>query len=224
MCIRDRLAGEYLDETGDSKEAQAWLNGYFHKLTGIIGENSVDPYAVIGGRIVAANPWQGGTGFDFQQADWYRRALEAGGEAVCSDVYTDAITGKKVFTISLALAAPGDVFAMDVFLENASIRNIAYALPETSSYFLCDQNGALLYADTALEADGEKLQEYLDFLLAGIEDGSLLPYNASFRDLDGVARGAYFWRMTNGWTVILTIPFHAILQGDANLVVYLRCV
>ena len=58
---------------------------------------------------------------------------------------------------------------MDVFLENASIRNIAYALPESSSYFLCDQNGALLYADTALEADGEKLQEYLDFLLAGIE-------------------------------------------------------
>ena len=36
-----------------------------------------------------------------------------------------------------------------------------------------------------------------------------------------MARGAYFWRMTNGWTVILTIPFHAILQGDANLVVYL---
>ena len=215
------LAGEYLDETGEPAEAQAWLKGYFHKLTGIIGENSVDPYAVIDGRIIAANPWQGDEGFDFQQADWYRRALEAGGEAVCSDVYTDAITGKKVFTISLALAAPGDVFAMDVFLENASIRNIAYALPETSSYFLCDQNGTLLYADTALEAGGEELQEYLDFLLAGIEDGSLLPYNASFQDLDGVARGAYFWRMTNGWTVILTIPFHAILQGDANLVVYL---
>ena len=57
--------------------------------------------------------------------------------------------------------------------------------------------------------------------MAGIEDGSLLAYNASFKDLNGVSRGAYYHQMRNGWTAIMTIPFNSILIGDQNLVIYL---
>ena len=219
------LAGEYLDELqdggGDPEAAQRWLKSYFAKLTGIIGANSVDPYAVVGGALVAANPWEGDADYEYQNAAWYRQALEAGGEAVCGDVNTDAVTGEKIFTISLALANPGDVFAMDVFLENLELHNAAAGLPENSSYFLCDQNGVLLSADTHADASAAKLQEHVDFLLRGIEDGSLLAYDAVYKDLDGESRGAYAWEMQNGWTVILTMPMRSVLMGDRNLVVYI---
>ena len=116
------LAAQYVDEidgeSGNTDQVQDWLSGYFSKLTAMLGESTVDPYAVIDGKIVAANPWEGDAGYQYQTTDWYRGAVEAGGEVVFSDVYTDAITGEPVFTISKALARSGDVLAMDVYIRN----------------------------------------------------------------------------------------------------------
>lgn len=39
-------------------------------------------------------------------------------------------------------------------------------------------------------------------------------------DYLGVERGVYYSRMSNGWTVILTIPFQEILMGDRNVAIY----
>ena len=94
-----------------------------------------------------------------------------------------------------------------------------HAMPEGYSYFLCDQSGNIVYAATKLQADSETMQKYADFLLSGIEDGSLFAYDASFTDLDGVPRGLYYKRMENGWTVCITIPLHALLFGESS-----RCV
>ena len=69
---------------------------------------------------------------------------------------------------------------------------------------------------TQWDADEETLQTYLDFLMAGIQDGSLSAYDASFEDMEGVERGAYYSVMSNGWTVIMTIPIRDILLGDRN--------
>lgn len=54
------LAAQYVDEidsqSGNSEEVQGWLSGYFAKLTVMLGESLVDPYAVVDGEIAAANP------------------------------------------------------------------------------------------------------------------------------------------------------------------------
>lgn len=212
------LAAQYVNEfdSGKGDQVQDWLNGYFSKLTAVLGENVVDPYAVIDGEIVAANPWAGDSDYQYQTADWYRGAVEADGEVVFSDVYTDAITGEPVFTISKALTRSGDVLAMDVYIRNQGLHNTAQTLPEDSSYYLCDTAGTLLYSVTQWEADEETLQTYLDYLLTGIQDGSLSAYDASFEDMEGVERGAYYSVMSNGWTVIMTIPIRDILMGDRN--------
>ena len=219
------LISQYVDELngteGDFSAIQTWLNGHFSKLIRIMGEGVVDIYAVIDGQIIAANPWEGDETYRYQDTDWYRQALEADGNVVCGEVYVDAITGQQIFTISKQLNSAGDVFAMDVFVQNTSLHNTAHSLPENCSYYLCDSNGNLLYSVTKWNADPQKLQSYASYMLKGIQDGSLNHYDDSFRDLDGVARGVYYETMENGWVVLMTIPINSILIGEKNTVVYL---
>ena len=220
------LISQYVDEIiadgGDFAEIQTWLSGHFAKLIQVMGADLVDFYAVIDGEIVAANPWSGDAAYPYTDTDWYRQAVavEAEGEVVCGEVYTDAITGQRIFTISKALNQQGDVFAMDVFVQNPSLHNTAHTLPEDCSYYLCDSSGTLLYSVAPWDVTSQELQSYLDQMLAGIADGSLLAYDATFTDMDGVARGVYCQRMPNGWTILLTIPINSILMGEENTVVY----
>ncbi len=217
------LAAEYVNEIDrgnrNSEEVQQWLSGYFVKLTALQGDSVVDPYAVINGKIVAANPWDGDAYYDYQTTDWYRCALEAGGEVVFSDVYTDAITGRPVFTISKALEHGGDVLAMDVYINSQGLHSTPQTLPEDSSYYLCDTHGTVLYAVTKWDVDETTIQKYANYLMEGIKDGSFYAYDASYTDGDGVERGVYYSCMSNGWTAIITIPIRNILLGDRNAVV-----
>ena len=218
------LISQYVDDLsadgGDFSTVQTWLSGHFSKLIKTMGKDMVDFYAVINGQIVAANPWEGDDTYQYQDTDWYRQAVEAGGAVVCGEVYEDAITGQRIFTISKALNDHGDVFAMDVFAQNPAFHNTAHTLPEDCSYYLCDSSGALLYSVTKWDASPQDLQRYADYMLAGIADGSLRSYDSSVEDMEGVARGVYYQTMPNGWTVILTIPINSILMGERNTVVY----
>ena len=219
-----QLASQYVEEInaggGTGQEIQSWLQGYFVKMTDILGENVVDPYAVINGEIIGANPWSGDDDCDFGSTEWYTKAIEARGEVVCSEVYTDAITGKLVMTISKALETPGDVMAMDVYIENPTLHNSALAMPEKYSYYLCTGDGELIYAKTPWQRDQSHDRENARYLLEGIQNGSLLKYDATFTDYVGDERGTYFHQMSNGWVVIMTIPFNLILLGEENVFIY----
>lgn len=219
------LISQYVDEInvdgGDTSDIQAWLNGHFSKLIHIMGEGVVDFYAVIDGKIVAANPWPGDEKYQYADMEWYTQAVQAMGEVVCGQVYTDVVTGKPVFTISKALNETGDVFAMDVFVQNTALHNTAHSLPDDCSYYLCDSSGTVLYSVTKWEVSEQELQAYADYMLQGIADGSLVSYDSSFRDIDGVERGVYYQTMSNGWMVLMTIPINSILMGEKNTVVYI---
>lgn len=220
------LASQFVDDIvsdgGDLSEIQQWLTGYFNKVTEIIGYGLVDFYAVIDGQLVAANPWEGWEGdasYPYQETDWYQDALDAEGAVTRGAVYTDVITGQKIFTISKALTQSGNVLAMDVYLENVALHGSIHSLPADYSYYLCDNQGTLLYAITKWDADDAQLQQYIDYMMAGIKDGSLLAYDAVLTDRDGEKRGVYYQTMDYGWTVILTIPIRHILMGEQNAVV-----
>ncbi len=218
------LAGNYVDEItsdgGTGEEIQDWLESYFSKLINVMGEGMIDAYAVVDGHIIAANPWEGDESYSYSETEWYRRALEAQGEVVCGEVYTDAITGQRIFTISKELERDGDVFALDVYVQNPALHNTTHSLPEDGSYYLCDENGNLLYAMAKWDIDDDQLQEYANYILSGIADGSLAAYDSFFKDMDGVNRGVYYREMSNGWTVIMTLPVNSILMGEKNIVVY----
>lgn len=215
------LGCQYVEEMSrsgaETEELQQWLHSYFTKITSIVGENVIDPYAVIDGAIVAANPWAGDGGYDYESTDWYQMALEAHGQVIFTDAYIDAITGKPVITVARKFQNSNNVLAMDIFPQNFHELVGSKSLPENGSLYLCDSKGTLLYATTKWNVSDEELQHFTDELLQGIRDRSLLAYDASFRDPDGVERGAYYYEMSNGWTVILTIPFQTVLMGERNL-------
>lgn len=129
------MAGKYMDELcrdgAGNETLQKWLRSYSDKLEELFGGYIVDPYAVIGGEIIAAHPWEGDSEYDYGSTTWYQDALSSGGEIVFSDVYTDAITGSLVFTISRSLETAGDVLAMDVYLTHESVLNIEETVPES---------------------------------------------------------------------------------------------
>ena len=214
------LASQFIDDIisdgGDPAAIQNWLTGYFSKLTDIIGEGLVDVYAVIDGEIVAVNPWEGDATYQYEGTDWYSQAVAAEGQIVRGDAYLDAITGQRIFTISKSLTNKENVLAMDVYLQNEALHNTAQTLPEDCSYFLCDEDGQVLYSSNKWGLDAETIQSYMDYVMEGITDGSLLAYDAFVTDMEGVTRGIYYQSMSNGWIVIMTIPVRSILIGDQN--------
>lgn len=219
------LAGQFVDEIiragGSSDDIQDWLSGFFAKFSDIIGQGIADFYAVVDGEIVATNPWEGDSTYAYQQAAWYQNAIAADGQPVMSDVYRDAVTGQQIFTISKSLSQEGDVLAMDIYIHNEALHNNSQTLPDNCSYFLCAADGQVLYSSIRQKVDEETLQNYADYIMEGIADGSFLPYDAFVTDMDGVSRGIYYQTMNNGWTVILTIPSRAILLGEQSSLIYI---
>lgn len=209
---------DVLQSTNSSPETiQQWLMKYFDKVTDTFGPGSVDSYAVIDGKIIAANPWEWDGNFNFSQRAWYTDALASAGEVVFSDVYTDSITGEPVITVSKALQKAGDVFAMDVYLDNPALHISTSSLPESYSCYLFDSQGTLVYAITHWDVDRQTLQQFGDQLMEGMQSGRLVAYDASFQDPEGVSRGAYAYEMSNGWSIIVTIPMEQILYGERNI-------
>ncbi|MDR3765474.1 MAG: ATP-binding protein [Butyricicoccus sp.] len=210
------LGTQYLDQLttdqADEREIQAWSQDFFTKMAQVLQDESVDLYAVVEGHIVAANPWEGDATYDFTGTDWYRMAMQGDGQVVFTPAYRDAITGKQVITIAQKARHSDNMLMLDIFPEDFHAVDEMQALPDGSSYFLCDQSGTVLYAHLADADHKPSAQDYVDGLLDRIADGSLAAYDASVTGPDGRLCGVYYYQMSNGWTTVLTIPFQTILR------------
>ena len=201
-------------QAGESAaEIEAWIGRYYERLQQVLGEGTVDPYAVFQGRLLAANPWDGDIDYDYTGTGWYQAALADGGDPIFTDIYTDAIYHRPVITIAQMCKDCDAVLAFDVFPENL-LRNAGDdELAEGASVYVCDNQGTLLYARTELDQEGEEFAGYIARLQAGIRDGSLNRYDTPIEASDGSQRGVYHQRISTGWMVIITVPFHTILDN-----------
>ena len=195
------------------EEIEQWIGMYYDRLQSVLGENTVDPYAVMDGRIVAANPWDGDATYDYTGTEWYQKALAADGEVIFTNVHLDSIYQKPVITIAQKCRDADAVLAFDIFPENLLMHSGVLNLPVDASFFVCDSQGALIYARTGMENTREEIQTYLSqSVLPGIADGSLAAYDASIQDLDGSQRAVYYYTMSNDWLAVITVPFDTILE------------
>ena len=202
--IKDGLSEEELSE---------WIQMYFQRLQAVLGVESVDPYAVINGKIIAANPWEDDDTYNIYETQWYQRAIAAEGEVIFTDVYTDAIYNKPVITIAQKCANINGLLAFDIFPESLQFQVSLEELPEGSSFFLCDASGTLIYNQTDLIQTDHKLQSYISGVIEKINAGELYRYDTSVVDLEGNRRAVYYTAMDNGWISMITIPYSSIL-GD----------
>lgn len=211
---------QMLEEGSSPEQLSEWMEVYFHHLETVLGSGVVDPYMVLDGKIVAAaNPWEGDEDYDVYSTQWYQKALEADGEVIFTDVYTDAIYGRPVITAVQVCGESGAVLAFDIFPENLRFRLEAPMLSETGSFFLCDRQGKLIYKQTAMEWSDEQVQSYLDTLIDCINAGQLKDSDDTVTDLDGVERTVYYTWMENGWLSIVTVPYSEVLEGFGRVTV-----
>ena len=174
----------------------------------VLGSGVVDPYVVLDGEILAANPWEWDAEYDYAAAPWYTQARSAEGRVIFTDVYTDAVYGRPVVTAAQSCAHDGAVMAFDILPEHLSFE--AAELKEEESFFLCDGKGTAVYQKTTLELPQEEVQAYLTSLVERISSGEL-EGGGAVRDMDGRRRAVYYTRLDNGWYSIVTVPYGVIL-------------
>lgn len=217
-----------VQEGNTAEELQEWISLYFERLEAVLGKNTVDPYLVLNGKIIAANPWEGDEDFDVEGAIWYQMARQADGEVIFTDAYTDSISGKPVITMAQMGNTPGTVLAFDIFPENLHFHNNPLTLPEGASFYLCDASGTVLYQQTDLDKSEEELQSYVGALVESIQRGEHDHYDSYIYDSSGQQRSVYYSIMPNGWLSVITVPYDTILREleqftDVFLAVLLLC-
>ena len=152
------LSVKYVDgEMGTEGDHEEWIQRFLSSLTDVTGPHTIDPYAVIDGKIIAANPWEGDATLDLDNAIWYQQAIAAEGKIIYTDAYIDTISGMPVVTIAKETSVPGNVVAFDIFPENFRTTTDTVTLPENSNYYLCDASGTLLYSSANSNVDSEEL-------------------------------------------------------------------
>ena len=194
---------------GESREEiRDFVGMYFRRVDSVLGSGVVDPYVVLDGEILAANPWEGDAEYDYASAPWYGQARLAEGRVIFTDVYTGAVYGRPVVTAAQSCAQYGAVMAFDILPEHLSFE--AAELKEEESFFLCDGKGTAVYQKTALELPQEEVQAYLTSLVERISSGEL-EGGGAVRDMDGRRRAVYYTRLDNGWYSIVPVPYGVIL-------------
>lgn len=194
----------------------SWAELYCARLRSVLGDESLNVYAIIGGRVLAAGDWPESEDFDVTQRDWYQKAISSPGTQVFSDVYVDAITGRNVVTVAQYCPDADAVLAFDLYPENFSFQFSSLNVPEGTSFFLVDSAGTDLYHETDLD-EPDIVPGYLSDLVARINTGELDAYDASITDLEGQERAISYTRLDNGWIAIVTTPYSEIL-GDLTIV------
>lgn len=194
------LAGKYLDEMVDANisdaEIEKWMKSYCDKVSDRFGGNVLDLYAVLDGKIVAANPWEGDDSYDYAAKSWYSDAVAATpGTIVFSDLYRDAITGQNVFTMSHELSDADNVVAIDVYITSENWMDFS-ELPDGYGLLVYDPHLTLAYSigDTHLIS----LQEDM----MNDDSGQVMHYVGDAKENYNI----YVSKLSSGWSVGVAIP------------------
>lgn len=197
-------------------ELVSWAELYCERLRSVLGDESLNVYAIIGGKVLAVGDWPESEDFDVTQRAWYQQAVSSPGSPIFSDVYVDAITGRNAVTVAQYCPDADAVLAFDLYPDNFNFQFSDLDVPSGTSFFLVDSTGADLFHETAL-GDPGLLPGYLSDLVAQIDTGELDAYDASITDLEGHERAINYTRLDNGWIAIVTTPYSEIL-GDLAVV------
>lgn len=219
-----RIGMSYInDQTAEGKSREAieeWIASYFDKARDSMEGNVADSYAVLDGKVIAAKPWENIEGYDYENSPWYERAIEARGEVIFTDAYVDSVYGHQVVTIAAANPDTGNAIAFDLFPENFQKNHRDLQLLESSSYYVCDSGGEVLYYCASFDVSEDEVVGYVKELYKRIASGEMDGGSGTITDLDGKKRGMYYYHTPNGLLCILTIPFEALYENLHEVYLY----
>lgn len=201
-------------------QMEEWIADYFEKAKDNMAGNIADSYAVVDGRVIAANPWVGIENYDYADTPWYRQAMEAGGEVIFTNAYEDQVYSRQVVTIAAADPETGNAIAFDLYHENFQKIHEGVQILEGSSYYVCDAAGEVLYYRVSFDAPPETVVAYVRDLYRRIDSGEMDGRRPETKNLDGKRRSVYYYRTSSGWLCILTISFEALYENLYEVYLY----
>ncbi|MBC8560252.1 response regulator [Fumia xinanensis] len=219
-----RMGMTYLEDytaAGASYEKiESWMIDFFQKAADATGEGNITFYAIVDEKIIASQPFEGIEQYDFRQATWYQQAIDARGQVIFTDAYK-SVTGRQVVTVAAASPKSGNIIVIDLFTENFEHYHKNLSLIEDGAYYLCDSSGNLLFYSAPFDVDEAAMENYVKSVVYKASTGEQLENGKeSFRDLNGKARGLYYYQMPNGWLSILSVPRAVLLEGMGVVVTW----
>ena len=199
-----------------SNEAEILLSNYSKVSNENLDIGIANMCAIINGEALGTVLWHDDT--EFKDMDWYKKVLKSKGEVVYTDVYHYGPTQRRVLTKAMRIGDTDNIVVLNVFPQDEQLTETNSFLPPQSYYYLCDNNGNLIYSIGNRHLTVEELQAYVDHIVKEIKQGFHDDANTDFvTDLDGDKRGVYFVRAKNGWMSFVTIPYEYVLKDYQGL-------
>lgn len=146
---------------------------------------------------------------------WYKAAMKSKGSVVYSDLYKYGKNNERVLTMAVRLGDSDNVLAMNLYPERLNALLVDNQLPAHSYYYLCDQNGNIMYAINDRNLSLDEQQPYVDKIFQEMRAGK--GSVTSITDYEGHKRGLYYTISDKGWISIVTIPYDFLLGDYQNL-------
>lgn len=200
----------------DRQLIERTLVDYTQNMNAAADIGRMDMCAIVDGEIISTSPVYGN--MQPGQLQWYREALAKDGKVVYTNLYRVAKDDTRVLTMAVKLKNTSDVLAVSLHPQSLSELLAANGLPENSFYYLCDENGAILYAISDRQKSIGELQPYADHVLREIKNGEHVSKSSVLYDYDGNRRGVYYKQFDNGWISIITIPYEYLMRDYQDLI------
>lgn len=191
---------------------------FFENALEKAGGEDIAAYAMYKGKIVATIPFEGMEDYDYQAMDWYQQALAAEGQVSFTNAYQNRMTGEQVVSVSAVDSDTGNAIIIDLFPRNFEESHSGLELMEGGAYYLCDEEGQLLFYRAPFEVDEKAIQDYAMDICNQIQSGEMKASGNRMRDMSNKPRGVYYYQSNNGWLCILTLPHSTLLQGMYGIV------
>ena len=222
LTLGVRTLEEHTAQNDDPDAQIQWTLEFFDHLQEAAG-GDLTPFAVIQGRTIS--PENAPVG-DVTATSWYTQVLRSGGEMLITNAGIDLEDGYTTVIIAQRCRNSQNIMGFYVDLRDHAMMSDV-ALPEGTSYYLCDDEGQLLYAWTQLEVDPTELARHIRTMFQQIQAGQLENAQKYVYDMTGQKRAIYYHALENGGVSIITVPYASLLGGlrhAFNLVMTTCCI
>jgi signal transduction histidine kinase/CheY-like chemotaxis protein/HPt (histidine-containing phosphotransfer) domain-containing protein len=188
-------------------------------------------YGFVNGRYYAGQGWVAPADFDPAARPWYRAAIAAKGEPAYSPIYTDAMTGKPVISISRALYDEnGEVNAvLSIDVDISKVTNYIEGVRAADSGYgvLMDEKfDFITFREENDETDGDgRLKNLRGFFPEGdqieekLKNGTeIFAYDTRTAEGDRVI--VSFREIMNGWRVAIIVS-HDLYYAEVHRIVWI---
>ena len=178
-----------------------------------ISENFNDPiyrdfngiYGCYKGEFIDGRQWTPPAGYDIKSRPWYKAAVEADGETVLIEPYTDAQTGDTLGCVSKLLSDRETVLALDISLDELhnTVTNVDPRNSMNTAYIISGSGYIVSSTDSALI--GRTIYDD-GMILESMQPGEVkYPKYKRMITYNGTDYYVYFKELYDGWYAVVAI-------------------